>query len=148
MSQFESNCAEIQTVIEKYDKDTFLCDLLKYLMTLDYKSLLLDCLKDMYRGCDIVCHPKLARLSQSEIQLCMHAIFKILKEQSLIDEIVEYEIWQQYTSFREKGIIVTVMRDSSHRSMPVWRVLLNESHGTPEITGLKRLPHNVHFISQ
>ena len=96
MSKFESNCELVRATQQKHiadDDDSFYCELLKYFMTLDYKALLFDSIKDGFIGYEIVNHSKLAYLSTEQKNMCEKAIFNTLKDQDLIHESLGFKEW-------------------------------------------------------
>ena len=155
MSSFEAICEKVEETQEKYMKqyeNNFYCPLLKYLMNLDYKSLLFDCIKDGYNGCEIVNHPKLVNLSVPQKQLCYKAIYNTLQEQCLLDKNLDFAEWNFFTSYSNKYLLY-LFRDSSTS----WKLAISNSYltkdphtGGARISGgtlQKLLPTGTHFIS-
>ncbi len=160
MSSFKETWEEVIDARKKYEKecqDDFLCELLQYFMTLDYKALVLDAIKDGYYAYEIANHPKLCFLSESQKDICYKVIFKTLKKQHLLDENLIFDNW--YNDTGNTGITDTLyivrLHIGRHPSAS-WMININSAHRMKNEKGLcmsystdlyKLLPQGDHFIS-
>ncbi len=160
MSTFKETWEEFIQAQKKYEKECqneFLCELLQYFMTLDYKALSLDAIKDGYYAYEILNHPKLCFLSDSQKEICEKIIFKTLKKQHLVDENMSFEHRKDHSDDIKNDITPLYIVRLYEKDAISWMLHINPSHRIKNGKGLcitsftsklyKLLPPGDHFIS-